>query len=426
MVYVRTHVGLRHPRDEQGAIAVVTAFLMVALVLGAALVVDLGNARDVRRQSQNAADASSLAGANMLYPATGVCQSGAQPCVADAVAEAKSYALKNFQVSASDWNTCTAPAGQALAYVPSGGTSCISFSSDFTLVRVYVPNRTVPTFFGGIAGSSSIPVGSSAQAQLGTPVNCSMCFLNSVDADNADFSVTGGSIAVNGNVSAGPNSNWTAQSNGVVGTVSGGNFTPPPTTIPSFGDPLLNSLTLPMSATTLSTLSTKTDPCSATATGGPGLYGAFSIPNNKTCTLKPGLYVISGTWDMKNNSLLAGTGVTLYVKSTPGYLDFKNGNVAITAPLTAPLPGVPAGFAIIYDRNNTNNLGLQGNGNTSITGILYAPASSLDFNGNSCFGFSGGPIIVNSVVKANGNKSCVTISNAVDTTVGRKLLHLNK
>ena len=427
---MRTFFGRRFPRDEQGAIAVVTAFLMVALVLGAALVVDLGNARDVRRQSQNAADAASLAGANMLYPTTGVCQSGAQPCVADAVAEAKLYALKNFQVSASDWNTCTAPAGSALAYVPSGGTSCISFSSDFTLVRVYVPTRTVPTFFGGIAGSSSISVGSSAQAQLGTAVNCSLCFLGSVDDENADFSVTGGSIAVNGNVTAGPNSNWTAQSNGVVGTVNGGIFSPPPTTIPSFGDPLAASLNLPWTTVkvpALSTLSAKTNPC----TDGPGLYGPADISTlvakkTTTCTLTSGLYVISGTWSLKNNDLLAGTGVTLYVKSPSGYLDFKNGNVAITAPSTPPLTGVPPGFAIIYDPNNTNNLGLQGNGNTSITGIVYAPVSSLDFNGNSCFGFARGPIVVHGVAMANGNKSCVTITSAVDTAVTRTLLHLNK
>lgn len=424
MVLMRARFGRWLSRDEQGAIAIVTAFLMVALVLGAALVVDLGNARDVRRQSQNAADASSLAGANMLYPATGVCQSGAQPCVDDAVAEAKLYALKNFQVSASDWNTCTAPAGQALAFVPAGGTSCISFSSDFTQVRVYVPTRTVPTFFGGIAGRSSIPVGSSAEAQLGKAVTCSLCFLGGVDPINGDLTVHGGNIAVNMNAKAGPNSLWNAQNIGVAGTVSGGNFTPPATAIPHFGDPLLNSLTLPMSATTLSTLSAKTDPCSATATGGPGLYGAFSVPKD-TCTLQPGLYVISGPWDMKNNSLLAGTGVTLYVRNPSGYLDFKNGNVAITAPLTAPLTGVPAGFAIIYDRNNTNNLYLQGNGVTSIAGIVYAPASSLVFNGNSCFGFSGGPIVLNNAV-TNGNKSCITVSNAVDTTVGRALLHLNK
>jgi hypothetical protein len=421
MVFMRTFFGRRFPRDEQGVVAVLTALLMVGLALCAAIVVDLGNARDVRRQSQNAADASSLAGANVLYPSTDVCSSGVEPCITDAVAAAKSYALTNFQVSASDWSTCTAPAGSALAYVPGGGTSCISFDSATspTLVRVYLPTRTVPTFFGRIAGVSSIPVGSSAQAQLGVAVTCSLCFLGDVNAGNGDFSVFGGDIAVDGNVTVGPTSIWTSQSNGIHGTVTGNpsDFLPAAISIPAFGDPLATSLTLPFNE---AGLLPKTDPCSATATGGPGLYGAFSLPDS-ACTLQPGLYVISGTWDMKNNTVLNGAGVTLYVTSPSGYLDFKNGIVNIIA----PSGGVSAGYAIVYDRINSNPLGLQGNGVTSITGVVYAPDSILAFNGNSCFGFSGGPIILNGA-STNGNQSCVTISNAVSDTVHRALLHLNQ
>jgi hypothetical protein len=202
--------------------------------------------------------------------------------------------------------------------------------------------------------------------------------------------------------------------NGVVGTVSGGNFAPPATSIPSFGDPLASSLTLPLNTTGLSA---KSNPCS----DGPGLYGSVDLPKN-TCTLAPGLYVISGTWDMKNNTDLKGTGVTLYVRSPSGYLDFKNGDVAISAPTTGAL----ARLAIVYDRDNIKNLSLQGNGNTSISGIVYAPASALDFNGNSCFGFSGGPVVVDSVVKANGNKSCVKITNPVDTEVVRTRQYLSR
>ena len=55
-------------RDEQGAIAILVAMTSVVLFIIAAMVVDLGLARDTRRQSQNAADASALAAANALYP----------------------------------------------------------------------------------------------------------------------------------------------------------------------------------------------------------------------------------------------------------------------------------------------------------------------------------------------------------------------
>jgi Flp pilus assembly protein TadG len=426
---MRTRLRLRHPRDEQGAVAIMTAFLMVGLILCAAAVVDLGNARDVRRQSQNAADAASLAGANVLYPATGFCKPPpgggapvAAPCITDAVAEVKLYADKNFQVKDLDWNEyCQASTAQALANVASSGTNCISFNSGSTLVRVYIPTRVAPTFFGGLARSSSILVSSSGQAVVRQAVKCSLCVLGDVDAGNGDFNVYGGSIAVDGKVTAGPNSIWNAQGIGIVGTYSGDHYTPAVQTIPSFDDPLAG-LTFPSTTG----LSAKTDPCSATSTGGPGSYGSFEVPKT-TCNLQPGLYVISGAWTMKNKSLLTGTGVTLYVRSPSGYLDFKNGDAVFSAPTAAQATasGGLAGYAILYDRDNGNTLGLQGNGSTLITGAVYAKASTLDGNGNSCFGFSRGPIVVNGVY-SNGNPGCLNIFNAVDTTVLPTLLHLNQ
>ena len=436
MVFLRTRLGRRNSRDEQGAVAVLTAFLMVGLMIMAAIVVDLGMARDVRRQSQNASDAASLAGTAALYPdalssaTPSACLSGpvTPPCITDAVAAVKTYASNNFQVDpASGWSACTAalPTG----YVASAASSCISYNSATrpTKVRVVLPTRTLRTFFGAVTGRSSIPVGSSAEAVVTPQVTCSLCFLGNVDAGNGDYTVTGGSIAVNGNVDAQSNSVWNSSSNGVSGTVSGGAFTPPPVKIDPFGDPLAG-LT-PLNTTGPPTLQARTDPCTLPPTGGPGLYGAFSLPNS-ACTLQPGLYVISGKWDMKNNTVLKdlGAGVTLYAKSSSpyassssGYLDFKNGDVIITASST----GVGAGYAIIYDSNNTNDIGLQGNGNTLIAGMVYAPASRLEGNGNSCFGLSGGPFVFGGAY-TNGNPGCVTVTNAHSIEVTAKGLHLNQ
>lgn len=411
----RLRTGEKQP-DEEGAIAVVIALLATVLVLMLALVVDLGLARDTRRQSQNAADASALAAANTLWPVNACPSGGAKPCVADAVAAVKSYALVNFDVSATAWSACTAsmPAG----YVAMGGTSCIAFNSatNPTKVWVRIPTRDVDSIFAGVIGRSEIAVGSQAEAELGLEVKCSLCFLGAVDAGNADFSVTGGAIAVNGNVNAGPNSYWISQFNGVVGTVNGGVFTPPSQTISPFADPLA-SLALPLGDSAHST--SFNNPC----TQGPGVYNSsFEFPNNGSCTLSAGLYVVKADWGMKNNTVVnAMAGVTLFVPK-PGYLDFKNGIIN----LAAPTSGSFKDLAIVYARDNTNDVSLQGNGSTSITGVVYAPASLLDFNGNSCFGFSQGPVVANGVNKANGTKSCVEISNAKDTTVTRTDLHLSQ
>ena len=83
-------------RDEQGAVAVMVSIVAVVLFVIAAMVVDLGLARDTRRQSQNTADAAALAAGNKLYDATGHVQ------FATAVSEAKSYSLTNFDVALAD------------------------------------------------------------------------------------------------------------------------------------------------------------------------------------------------------------------------------------------------------------------------------------------------------------------------------------
>jgi hypothetical protein len=414
----RRRLTLMRRREETGAVAVVVALMMVVLIMCAAVVVDLGNAKDVRRQSQNASDSAALAGVNALYPDSNSCASGpvTPPCFTAAVAAVKAFSINNFQTSAADWTGCSATVAQRLTYTPAGESTCISFDSATSpkTLRVLLPARTINTFFGGITGNSTIRVGSQADAGVTIKIKCTLCFLGGVDARNADFDVTGGSIAVNGNVDAGPNSNWTSLVNGVVGTVNGGVFNPAPTPIQPFGDPLAGALTLPID---LSALPLKTDPC----TQGPGRYnGTINIPNNATCNLTPGFYGITGTWQLGNNSLLKGSGVTLYAQAPNGYLDFKNGNVD----LSPPTSGTYKGYTVIYDRNNTNDLSLQGNGLTGISGITYAPSARLDFNGNSCFVFDGGPVVVAGVNLANGNQSCVKITNPADTEIQRTPLHL--
>ncbi len=72
---------------------------MLAVFLGlAALVVDQGMAADTQRQAQNAADASALGAAMVLYK-------GGTP--ADADAAARAYAKADFGTTPAEWSTCT-------------------------------------------------------------------------------------------------------------------------------------------------------------------------------------------------------------------------------------------------------------------------------------------------------------------------------
>jgi len=432
-------------RDEVGAIAVVFAVSALVLFVIAGLVVDLGLARDTRRDSQNAADASALAAAGVLFPSSSTCTAVdlAPPCFTDAVNAAKTYAASNYDVSDSAWAACSDPTPY---WFPSGSTPCISFTDDTlastkpttpTKVRVLVPTRDVTTPFGTLAGVSKVPVRAVARAALkpGDAKSCGLCVIGSGTSGlgNGDVTVNGGSVQINGSLDTGPNGSVTVTPTGSTISVAGGanNGCCNPAAI---GPPNATTIADPLAGLTLLTTSQiqampiKTDPCSAGAAGGPGRYGDFQIPNSGTCTLQPGLYVVAGHWDMKNNSVISGTGVTLYgacgataanarACNPPGepgaYIDLKNGNIGNppgTPGLVAPTTGLFSGYAVIYDRYNTSGLNLQGNGSSNITGTVYAVQASLEFPGNSCFTVTNGPVIVGSLY-GNGNTGCLNLTS---------------
>lgn len=135
------------------------AALALVLFVIAALVVDLGMARDRKAQSQNAADAAALAAANQLY--LDLTKPMSQR-MSEAAQVARDYAASNFGVGAADWSTCTDPARLA---TPSA-TQCISFDNPTapTLVRVRIPDVPVRAGFGAVAGVSEIQVRAAAEA----------------------------------------------------------------------------------------------------------------------------------------------------------------------------------------------------------------------------------------------------------------------
>ncbi len=401
-------------QEDRGAVAVLVAVLVTVLFIVAAMVVDLGLARDTKRQSQNAADASALAAGNKLYTDAGTLD------VDSAVNEAKAYALTNFDVPLTAWNTCT---DANKLTVPSSSTDCISFdhATKPTKIRVKVPIRDVKTGLGVVAGVQNISIDSNARAAL-TPamrVECSLCVLGSTlhYVGNGDVSVItvtgGGGIHMNGSLSGQNNSNWTAPSGITIeGTWDADpNYNPPPTSGPRIEDPFASKV-LPTNFASLG--APKTDPC----TQGPGIYNdAYEVSG--TCTLSSGLYVFTNKLHLKNNGNLLGTGVSLYFPcvtgTTPracsssgelgGEFDAKNGEVKITAG-ASPI----SNFVVAYDRNNTRPISLQGNGNSVLTGDVYAVRSLLDANGNSCHTVQSGSIIVNDIY-LNGNPSCLKVAN---------------
>jgi hypothetical protein len=415
---------LRSTRDdERGAVAVLVAVVAVVLFVIAALVVDLGLARDTKRQSQNAADASALAAGNVLYDFDNGCTLAA-PCTAQAVAAAKAFALDNFGVATSEWATCTDPT--PLPVVPGPG-SCISFqlTNPIKNVRVVIPTEAVDTHLGTVAGVEEIDVSTVARAAVDPrpALPCGLCVLGrgvTHDLQNGDVYVDNGNAHFNGSVNVSTNGLVVADGTITVeGTASGGysRYDPDPTTgVPPIEDPL-GHVNLPPDMTGLPNRGTTGDPC----TLGPGIYQGGRNLRNATCTLQAGLYVIhGGTWDLAGNetTVLKGTGVTLYFTCTAGAapracnanengatMDFSgDGRIEITGPTTGPLTGM----AIAYDRNNTAELRFTGNGSGSMSGAIYAPSAKLRINGNGC----AAPyrtIVVVKELEFNGNPACLRV-----------------
>ncbi|MGY2875446.1 hypothetical protein ACVW00_002636 [Marmoricola sp. URHA0025 HA25] len=408
---------------EDGAVAVLVALCAVALFVIAALVVDLGLARDTRRQSQNAADAAALAAVNVLYPTSGKCSDGTSTpssgCKPDAAAAAKQYAEANFDLTAADWATCDTP--------PTGFTSvptyptCISIDAIGRHVWVNLPARHVKTGLGNSAGISDVPVASGARATVtvGALSNCGLCMLGANmthTIQNGNITVAGTSVQANGNLST-ANNGAVAVTGGSVqvqGTAAG-NISPAATTgSPTLVDPLAG-VQLPSAAN--SWFNVPAGLKASICTQGPGFYQSPTIGNN--CVLQPGLYVITGDLHLSGqNSINATAGVTLYFAcgTSPAPTPCASGGQAggsmtytgqATLSIHPPTTGPMKGFSIVADRNNTSDIELKGNGAGSVTGTIDAASAVLGFRGNGAGAMDS--LVVVKDVDFRGNPSTMSL-----------------
>lgn len=428
-------------RREDGAVTTIAVLLISMVFIGlCALVVDLGMARDTRRQAQNAADASALAAGNVLY-LTGVAN------IAGATAAAKSYALSNYGVPPGDWAGCTD--GSKLAHSPD--TPCISFNNASipTAVRVNIPVRQVSTPFAQIWGVSTVPVSAAARINLvAGPAECGLCLVGSGshDLQNGEISITGADVAINGSLSAGPNGSITVIS------VSGGSidlqgnlanvhnntdFTPAPTlNQPPVPDPLA-SLSMP-DYSALSIPGATVNSCP----GVPGIYDRLVACGGAGMT--PGLYVLTGTTAMSGNEVIVANGVTLYLLcGTPaapaacaagqsgGSLQMTgNAVLSITAPTSGPTPGTTQGtkgLAIVADRNNTATHTFRGNGTQANSGTIYALSGTLDMRGNGAVNNTDSLVVVKDLSFSGSNAAFQSsYTQAANVEIPASNMHLSE
>jgi Flp pilus assembly protein TadG len=399
MVHRSQSVAVAEAEDEQGAVIVLLAFLLFTLLVMVALVIDLANARQTRRQAQNAADAAALSAAVVLARP-------GPPNFAQAVADAKRYVFSNYG-DVGPWSGCADTS--ALGYKPDPGNDCISFNSTTApnLVRVRIPTRSVPTLFGGVAGLKEINVDASAIAQIpsATDAPCGLCVL-SAHGDQALALLRGGGLYVTGNgvvvnsdrpqaVETDNGSFLDADPVWVVGGYSNADIRPGAQTIASpIPDPLGGLIAPPP----WSGVQRDIDVDDSDVTLPPGNYDDINVNGTGTLTLDPGAgpYVITGTVTIRSGGHIVGNGVTLYLtcgvsSPTPcdssgedgGTFDIQDGG---TVSLSAPTSGTYKGLAVFYDRNNT--AGLKITHDFGVTGTIYVASGPVELGGPADFALS--------------------------------------
>jgi len=385
---------------DDGLVAVIVAVFAIVMFVFGAMVVDLGLAREARRDAQSAADSAALAAAGELYDDANVMY------VDRAVQAARDFAESNFGTKSSEWGSCstTLPAGWTTSVAGTGsGTSCIAFDSATrpTKVQVVIPTKRTGVAFGGIIGYEGLDIGALAQAGL-TPTTrraCALCVFNMLEVDTGDVIVTGG-----GDVAAGDGE--VQQTNGSLQATDGGQITFQNTPNPAsgsvyspqptidgvaVGDPY-DGVALPTSFGTPYSADSVTCGQGGVKKLSPGVYGDITVKND-TCTFEDGLFVITGTLSMaaNPNTELVGGATTLYftcgTRTSPstcsapgeagGNLDFQgNGTFRIDSWDTP-------NFSVLYHPWNTSPVTLAGNASaTYLGGSLYAKSSTLTISGN--------------------------------------------
>ncbi len=445
--------------DERGIVLVMTVITLTVLMAMAALVIDLGNARQQRRQAQVGADAAALAGADLIET-LGAGFTGTPAQWASVVAQVKGYALQNHGITAAAWNGCSD--SSALTYRPDSASSNSCISADFSAwptpgasetsltnrLRVRMPTLHVKTLFANsvdeldvsatataaITRTRTVITTSTTTQEAGGP--CALCLLGpglSLNGQNGDITVTGGNVVVNSTSgtasSLGPNGHVTVIGGSFIGgpnapaNFSGNGYSPLPTQHDPVADPLA---AVPACGTGSTCPTNNASDGSKGSTLSPGIYTTISNSH----TLNPGIYVIKNGITLNGNDIITGTGVMLYFACsnypTPcttgqtgaGITATGNGALRLTAPTAAQCTTQTSvcpyqGITIFSDRNNASTLTFRGNGSSESggtsgsSGTFYLKSGTLDLRGN---GYTLSSQIIAAKLDMNGNPSGVTIA----------------
>jgi Putative Flp pilus-assembly TadE/G-like len=367
---------------ESGQALIFVGFSLVVLAAVVGLAIDMGYLRYTKRRLQTAADSAAIAGASELNNGN---------FRAAALNDSKSNGFEDG-VNGVIVTPHHPPVDPPFSTKPDART--------FVEVQV---QQNAPTFFMRIFGINHAAVSATAVAQLGSSRGCiyALGLLNGITVqgnvnapncaviDNAILSVGGGCI--------------TASSIGVVLRLLGACTNPPPVVgIDPSPDPL--AYLVPPAPGPCMFTTTDVVKSAATTTLHPGTYcGGIQIANGNSGTVifTSGLYILDAIGlqiQAGNTGNVSGNGVTFFITGGGSAQISGTGNVTLTAPTTAPSPGIAPGVLFFQDRGDPAPASI--NGNIDFTGALYFPNATLTLGGTVNSGYA---VIVGDVIQFKGN-----------------------
>jgi hypothetical protein len=369
-------------KRRRGAVLVLLAICLTAMLGIVALAVDAGLIMDQRRRIQSAADAAALAAAADLY------LNKANNATADATFIAQSNGYSNVQVNIP----------------PASGN--YAGKAGYAEVKIQFNQ---PRGFSAIFGSSTILIQARAvaQGQLAS-IGDGIILVDPTGngaltaAGNAAMNVTNGSIIVDSNSASG-------------GVTNGNHATVTAPQMDFTGNPgYSGNFNMPNHAGISSSQTPTPDPLSYVKEPNPGALGLTTQSQHQLniqgqATLNPGVYIgginissvhanvtmnsgptpiyyMQGGGFSAQGGTTTGNGVMIFNDNGGGSISIT-GQASVTLSPPINMTGAQAvynGISLFQSRSNANLINVAGKGSTNITGTFYAvaPGTALQVAGN--------------------------------------------
>ena len=375
---------------NQGSVATVLALLLLTLLGFVALGTDVTYAIVKQRQMQAVATAAALSGATALM----------MGAPADFTIEAKAVAASVGFVNG------TGGTNVAVNHPPSSG----NYTANSTAVEVVI-SQPLSLPLAGLFGPRSWTVRGRAVAQQGNTGSYCFAALDPAAAsafylgNNASVTSTTCGVLVNSSSPTALMLDQNTTINGPVQVVGGWSLAGHARIVGPANEGSSPAVD-PYAGLTLGTVPACTGQSGTASNKGkvsltPAHFcSGWNFGNNVQISLAPGTYFIDSQFSVGNNATITGSGVTLVVNGN--YAASIGNNAALT--LTAPTTGDFAGIAIMGLSTDTTKVqSFANNERLNVTGTIYFPHQTVEFDNNGMTGGGGCTHIIANKLRVMNN-----------------------